>query len=225
MNRRNFLTTGAAFGTAATAGCLGTLGIGDENPDVILGRPDRTADVASEDLPYPAWGQRIPDVTLPAPLADRSVSLRDVDRPFLTTFFFTNCMTTCPVLLSALREVQVHAIQEGYAADVAFYPITFDPARDDEAALRAELDQFNVDARAGNWQFLRPENEARAEAVVTDEFGIVFQKQEIEDGPDMFVHLGLILLVNGDGYVERAYRGQQPDESQLIADLRRVRTA
>jgi protein SCO1/2 len=223
MNRRTFLAGGAAIGTTAAAGCLGTLGLGDENPNVALGEPDRTADVSSEDLPYPAWGERIPDVTLPAPLADRSVSLREVGRPFLTTFFFTNCMTTCPVLLSALREVQIHSVEEGYADAVDFYPITFDPERDDAAALRAELEQFNVDADAGNWQFLRPEDEARAKATVTDEFGIVFQRQEIDDGPDMFVHLGLILLVNADGYVERAYRGQQPDEGQLIADLQQVR--
>ena len=225
MNRRTFLAGGAALGTTTVAGCLGAVGLGDRNPNVVLGKPDRTADVSSEDLPYPAWGERIPDVTLPAPLSDRTVSLRDVDQPFLTTFFFANCMTTCPVLLSALREVQIHSVEEGYADAVSFYPITFDPARDDAAALREELEQFNVDTQVGNWQFLRPEDEARAEAVVTDEFGIVFQRQEMEDGPDMFVHLGLILLVNADGYVERAYRGQQPDEARLIADLRRVRRA
>jgi protein SCO1/2 len=225
MNRRAFLAGGAALGTAATGGCLGTLGIGDRNPNVVLGKPERTADVASEDLPYPAWGQRIPDVTLPAPLAGRSVSFRDVDRPFLTTFFFANCMTTCPLLLSALREVQVHSVQEGYADGVAFYPITFDPERDDEEALRAELEQFNVDFEAGNWQFLRPEDEAHAKATVTDEFGVAFQRQRIEDGPDMFVHIGLILLVNADGYVERAYQSQQPDEKRLIDDLGRVRAA
>ena len=225
MNRRTFLAGGAALGTTAAAGCLGTLGLGDENPNVVLGKPDRTADVSSEDLPYPAWGQRVPDVTLPAPLADGPVSFRDADRPVLTTFVFTNCMTACPVLLSALRELQVHSVQEGYADAVRFYPITFDPARDDEAALRAELEQFNVDTDAGNWQFLRPEDEARAKAVVTDEFGVTFQKQPVEDGPYMFLHSALILLVNGDGYVERAYRGQQPDEQQMIADLRTVRNA
>jgi protein SCO1/2 len=224
MNRRTFLA-GAALGTTATAGCLGTVGFGDRNPNVVLGEPDRTADVSSADLPYPAWGQRVPDVTLPAPLSGESVALRDVDRPFLTTFFFTHCMTTCPVLLSALREVQIHSVEEGYADAVAFLPVTFDPARDDEAALRAELDQFNVDTTAGNWQFLRPETEARAEAVLTDQFGVTYQRQPVEDGPDMFVHLGLVLLVNADGYVERAYRGRQPDEQRLIADLRRVRTA
>jgi protein SCO1/2 len=225
MNRRTFLAGGAALGTAAVAGCLGAVGLGDRNPNVVLGKPDRTADVSSEDLPYPAWGQRVPDVTLPAPLAGESITLREVDRPFLTTFFFTNCMTTCPVLLSALREVQIHSVEEGYADSVAFYPITFDPARDDRAALRAELDQFNVDTSVGNWQFLRPENEARAKQVLTDQFGFTYQRQPVEDGPDMFVHLGLVLLVNSDGYVERAYRGQQPDEQQLIADLRRVRNA
>jgi protein SCO1/2 len=225
MNRRSFLAGGTALGVTATAGCLGTAGLGDGNPNVVLGKPDRTADVASEDLPYPAWGQRMPDVTLPAPLSNREVSLRDVDRPYLSTFVFTNCMSTCPVLLSALREVQVHSVQEGYADAVDFYPITFDPARDDEAALRAELAQFNVDTSVGNWHFLRPESEARAKAVITDELGFTYQKQEVEDGPDMFLHIGLVLLVNADGYVERAYQSQQPDEAQLIADLKAVRNA
>jgi protein SCO1/2 len=225
MNRRSFLAGGTALGVTATAGCLGTVGLGDGNPNVVLGKPDRTADVASEDLPYPAWGQRMPDVTLPAPLSNREVSLRDVDRPYLSTFVFTNCMSTCPVLLSALREVQVHSVQEGYADAVDFYPITFDPARDDEAALRAELAQFNVDTSVGNWHFLRPESEARAKAVITDELGFTYQKQEVEDGPDMFLHIGLVLLVNADGYVERAYQSQQPDEAQLIADLKAVRNA
>jgi protein SCO1/2 len=225
MNRRSFLASGSALGVAATAGCLGTVGFGDANPNVALGAPDRTGDVTSEDLPYPAWGQRVPDVTLPAPLSGRNVSFRDVDRPFLTTFVFTHCMTACPVLLSTLREVQVHSVQEGYADGVAFYPVTFDPARDDAEALRAELEQFNVDTSAGNWQFLRPETAARATEVVTDEFGVTFQRQAVEDGPDMFVHLSLIVLVNADGYVERAYRGQETDEGRIIADLRRVRNA
>lgn len=225
MNRRAFLACGAAVGTTATTGCLGTVGLGDRNPNVALGKPERTADVTSEQLPYPAWGERIPDVTLPAPLAGSTVSFRAVDRPVLTTFFFTNCMTTCPVLLSTLREVQIHSVRNGYADDVRFYPITFDPERDDTAALRAELDQFNVDTDVGNWQFLRPETPARAEAVLTDEFGFTFQRQPVEDGPDMFVHLGLVLLVNADGYVERAYRGQQPDEQRIVADLEQVRAA
>jgi protein SCO1/2 len=225
MNRRSFLASGAAVGAAATGGCLGAVGLGDPNPNVTLGQPDRTADVASEDLPYPAWGQRVPDVTLPAPRSGETVSLRAVDRPFLTTFVFANCTTACPVLLSALREVQIHSVQEGYADGVRFYPITFDPARDDAAALRAELDQFNVDTDAGNWWFLRPGSEARAEAVVTDEFGVTFQRQPVDDGPDVFVHLSLILLVNADGYVERAYRGSDPDEGRLIADLGEVRAS
>ena len=80
MNRRRFLASGAALGVGATAGCLGTLGIGDQNQNVVLGAPDRTADVSSEDLPYPAWGQRVPDVTRPAPVSGGTVSVRDVDR-------------------------------------------------------------------------------------------------------------------------------------------------
>ncbi|ELZ82861.1 regulatory protein PrrC, partial [Haloferax larsenii JCM 13917] len=38
-------------------------------------------------------------------------------------------------------------------------------------------------------------------------------------------HLGLVMLVNGDGYVERTYRGNEPDEQTLIDDLTALREA
>ncbi|MUV59052.1 protein SCO1/2 [Halogeometricum rufum] len=227
MKRRSYLRAAGLVGATGLAGCVGgsPLGLGDANPNVALGKPDRDADVSSEDLPYPAWGQQVPDVTIPAPLSGETVAVRDIEGPHFHTFFFTNCMTVCPVLISALREVQIHSIEEGYADAVSFYPVTFDPARDDAEAFREEAEQMNVDMDAGNWQFLRPDGKEAARRVVDEEFGVFFQKQENGDGPYMFAHLGLILLVNGDGYVERAYRGSEPDEQTLIEDLRRVRNA
>jgi protein SCO1/2 len=224
MKRRTFLRASGIAGVGGLAGCLGSVGLGDQNPNVVLPEPNRENDVTSEQLPYPAWGQRVPDVTLPDPLNGESVSVREIDRPHLHTFFFTNCMTVCPVLISALREVQVHSVNEGYADEVGFYPVSFDPARDDADAFRKEADQMNVDLDAGNWQFLRPEDEAQAKSVVEEQFGVFFEKTPNEDGPYMFTHLGLVLLVNGEGYVERAYRGNSPDEQTLIEDLGRVRS-
>jgi protein SCO1/2 len=123
-------------------------------------------------------------------------------------------------------------VNEGYADQVDFYPVTFDPARDDAETLRAYADRMNVDMDAGNWHFLRPETEARAKAVVQEQFGVFFEKDPQEDGPYMFTHLGLILLVNADGYVERAYRarlqqgeGLTVNRGDVLEDLRRVRTA
>ncbi|ELZ98604.1 SCO family protein [Haloferax sulfurifontis] len=223
MKRRTYLRAAGAGAAVGLAGCLGG---GDANPNVSLSKPDRENDVSSEDLPYPAWGQRVPDVTLSDPIAGSEVSVRDIDGPHFHTYFFTNCMTVCPVLISALREVQIHSISEGYADGVSFYPITFDPARDDADAFRAEADQMNVDMDAGNWHFLRPADEAEAKSVVEDQFGVFFQKNEPNDeGNYMFTHLGLVSLVNGDGYVERTYRGNQPDEQALIDDLTALREA
>jgi protein SCO1/2 len=226
MRRRTYLRAAGLAGTAGLAGCIGSapLGLGgDSNPNVVLPKPKRDNDVSSEDLPYPAWGQQVPDVTLTDPLAGEEVSVRDISKPHFHTFFFTNCMTVCPVLISALREVQVHSVNEGYADEVGFYPVTFDPARDDADAFRTEADQMNVAMDAGNWHFLRPESEARARTVVDDQFGVFFQKDDSGDGPYMFTHLGLVLLVNGDGYVERSYRGNDPNEKTLIEDLQAVR--
>jgi protein SCO1/2 len=223
MNRRDYLRTATAVGIAGTAGCVGMLDSGG-NSNVTLGKPERDADITSEDLPYPAWGQKVPAVSLPAPLEDRTVDLRSVEKPSLLTFFYSHCQTVCPVLVSAMRNVQTHSLNEGYADDVAFFPTTFDPARDDAERFRAYADKMNVDADAGNWHFLRPESKDRAKAVVQDEFGVRFDRTEPEDmDMYMFAHSALTFLVNADGYVERAYRSKSPNADTIISDLEQVR--
>jgi len=229
MNRRTYLRTlGAGAVAGATAGLAGCSSLTDANSDVVLPEPDREFD--SADVPYPAWGERVPDVSVPAPLDGGRVALREVGRPYLATFFFSHCMSVCPALVGALRNVQAHAIGEGYANEVRFLPITFDPARDTADRLRAYADRMNVDLDAG-WSFLRPADAAAAARVANDEFSIGFQKipaEEVEmedhEGYD-FQHLSLVTLVNADGYVERAYTGDVPPDATLIEDLREVRGA
>lgn len=221
MHRRTYLRSVAATGAVVTAaGCLGSFG--DSNPNVALDEPDR--EVSSSDLPYPAWGQKVPDVTIPAPLENRTVSLRDVETPSVLTFFYTHCKTICPVLISTLRNVQTHASQNGYENDVTFLPVTFDPQRDDAEQLQAYAEKMNVDLSVGDWNFLRPKSKARAKSIITDTFGVHFEptKKQSKD-KYMFTHSALIILVNGKGYVERAYRGQSPKQQQIIDDLETVR--
>ena len=228
MDRRTFLSTvgatGAAGATTGLAGCLSSIGLGDANPDVVLGEPDRPFD--SEDVPYPAWGERVPAVELPAPVDGGTVAFRDADVPTLATFFYSHCNTICPVLISTLRNVQTHAANEGYPDDVAFYPVTFDPERDTAGRLDEYAEQMNVDADAANWTFLRPASTARAKAVVDEQFGVAFERTHPEDmDMYMFNHGSLTVLVNRDGYVERAYTSTSPDEERIIEDLREVREA
>ncbi|WP_276300550.1 SCO family protein [Halorussus lipolyticus] len=225
MNRRDYLRTATAVGLAGSvAGCTGFLG-SDGNPNVTLPRPDRENDVDSETLPYPAWGQRVPDVSLPAPLDDRTVELRSVGKPMVLTFFYSHCQTVCPVLVSAVRNVHTHSLNQGYADEVAFFPTTFDPERDDAERLRTYAEEMNVDVDAGNWQFLRPESKDRAKAVVQDEFGVAFERTHPDEMEKyMFTHSALTFLVNAEGYVERAYRSKSPDAKQIRSDLETVRS-
>jgi len=221
MRRRRFLQGAAGAGLAGTAGCLD---VGGSNADVTLPEPDR--EYTSEELPYPAWGQRVPEVTLPDPIGGGEVSTRSVDTPAVYTFFYSHCNTVCPVLIQSVRNVQAHSIESGYADEVAFYPVTFDPERDDAERLETYAEDTNVALGAGNWHFLRPASAARATATVEDEFGVTFDRTHPE-GMDtyMFAHSAITYLVNAGGYVERAYRTKSPDPERVIDDLDAVRNA
>ena len=223
VSRRTFLrSTAGAAAVGAAAGCLG--GIGGEESPTVLSEPDRQYD--SDELPYPAWGERVPDVTVPAALSDRDVATRAVSQPALYTFFYSHCNTVCPVLISTMRNVQTHAVNEGYADEVRLLPVTFDPERDTADRLRTYADEMNVDAADDGWAFLRPADPERAEAVVTDAFGVSFDRTHPEDMEMyMFSHAPMTYLVNGDGYVERAYRSKAPNEDQILDDLAAVREA
>lgn len=222
MKRRTVLTTLAATGTAtlgALAGCLG--GALDPNPNVTLDQPEEYPD---NGYPYRSWNDRLPDVTVPAPTEDRSVSIREIDTPVLMTFFFSHCKTVCPVLVGALQNVQMDSIDNEYADSVTFLPMTFDPARDDAERLKTYTEEMNIATDPDNWHFLRPESEQRAKAVIQEKFGVMFEKQPNEnDDGYMFAHYPLIVLANADGYVERAYRGKSPNPEPIIEDLKEVR--
>lgn len=222
MHRRGYLSGMATLGVTGVAGCSG---LTDTNPNVVLPEPERSFE--SADVPYPAWGERIPDVTVPAPLEDRQVALRAVNRPRLLTFIYTSCPSICPVLTSRMRNVQTHALNNGYGDGVEFFATTFDPARDTADRFRQYASRMNVDADAGNWHFLRPRSKTRAKQVVQQRFGVSFSKRD--QHPDeqgyMFNHTPLTLLVNADDYVERAYRTKSPNAERMIADLETVRTA
>lgn len=220
MQRRTFLRAAVTAGVVGTAGCLG---FGDANPDVALAEPDR--DYSSDELPYPAWGQQVPDVTLPDPIGGQTVSTRSVETPALYTFFYSHCNTVCPVLIQTMRNVQTHAINEEYADEVQFLPVTFDPERDTADRLGVYADEMNVALGAGNWHFLRPGSTEDAKAVVEEAFGVTFERTHPEDmDMYMFNHLPMTYLVNSDGYVERAYRTASPDPEVIIDDLATVRS-
>jgi protein SCO1/2 len=220
MQRRRFLAALGTTGVASTAGCASVLG-GSSNTH--LSKPEGQS-VRSANLPYPAFGQELPEVTVPDPVAGTEVTTTQYDdRNVLITFFYTHCNSICPFLISSLRQVHTAAKQNDYADDMAVLAITFDPKRDTADRLREYADMMHVDVDADNWHFLRPESEQRAKSVVQETFGVTFQKTGATGSSMyMFNHLGLIVLANQRGYVERAYTGDDPKAERVRTDLETV---
>jgi protein SCO1/2 len=220
MNRRQFLSAASVAGAAATAGCTGLLGgSGNTHLDKPEDQPARSAN-----LPYPAYGEEFPEVTLPDPVAGTEVTTTQFeDRNVLATFFYSHCNSICPFLISSLREVQVAAEEGGYGDEMVVLAITFDPKRDTAARLREYAELMHVDVDAANWHFLRPETEARAKSVVEDTFGVAFEKTGAT-GSSMYMynHFGLVTLSNERDYVERAYTGDDPKAERVRSDLETV---
>lgn len=226
MDRRTYLGGAATTAGVLVAGCLGS-GTGNTS----LSKPeDQGAD--SEDLPYPAYGEEFPESTLPDPLSGEEISTSDFEgeRVVLMTFVYTHCPGVCPALTQVLRHAQADAIENGYTDAVAFLATTFDPERDTAEALRAFGDQQGVDYEAENWHFLRPESRERAREVITDTYGVRFERVDPEaltsdTGHDVgeygFDHYPITYLVNREGYVERAYTGV-PETSQVLEDFSAV---
>lgn len=212
-DRRRFMQ---AAGTTAIglsfAGCLG-----DGSGENVLSPPEEYEKTKDADFPYPKYGEKIPEVTVPAPLHDREVTSTEFigERHTMFTFIYTTCSSVCPGLVSALRHVQADSIEEGFDDEFAFLPITFDPVTDTEQVFSKYSTRMGVNREAGNWYFLRPESPERAKEVVQETFGVGFQGT-----PGSYTHYGMILLVNKNGIVERAYRSEAPDVVTVTDDAR-----
>lgn len=221
MNRRRLL---GGVGTATATWLAGCSAILDDGPDgvVLDPQPDQVAD--SEDLSYPAYGEPFPSVELPDPLSGESIDVAALDRTVLATAIFTFCPAECGILLNQLVGVQGMLDGDGLSDDVAFLPITFDPERDDADALRENAETIGADLSLGNWHYLRPETPAEAEEVVEGRLGIGFERTTESDrieGYD-FAHAVVTFLVNPDGVVERAYRGENLDRNRVVEDVTEV---
>ncbi len=221
MHRRKYLEDLIAMGLIGATGCLGT----DAQPQPTTHLEDPDPQIASEDKAYPAWGEQLPAVTLPAAIQDEHVDPTGfTERDVFMTFFYSHCGTVCPRLVAALRNIQTQAASDGFDDDVVFLAVTFDPVRDTPARLREYADLMNVDLAAGNWYFLRPESQERAKEVVQDTYGVGFKKSTPEQMEQyMFDHLGLILLANTRNYVERAYMTTNPTWQEIYDEFETLR--
>lgn len=188
---------------------------------MVLDEPeDQRAD--SEDLGYPAYGQSFPEFTLPEPLDDEEFSSADRDRPGLYTAFYAFCPAECLLLMGGMGNVQSALDDRDLLDTVDLVGITFDPSRDSPEELEAHAEEMGIRRDHERWHYLRPESEERAKEVVQEKLGIAFEKDDEGGETYEFTHITITFLVNPDGVVERAYRGEKLEVERIVNDIETV---
>ena len=228
MNRRTLLAAVAGATATALAGCTGILDGSDSHDTVALDEPDDFDELQDLGVDYPIYGEKVPEVTVPDIITGDEISSHDYigERHTMSTFIFTRCPGACPALTSNLVQAQAEAAENDDSDEIAMLEYTFDVEHDTESVFEEYAANMGIDLETGNWHFLRPESTGRAEEVVTEKFGVWFGELDDEEREEMgmhenmaFQHENLILLVNKDGYVERAYEGEPPTPRDVLDDL------
>ncbi|MDZ7729871.1 MAG: SCO family protein [Natrialbaceae archaeon] len=235
MERRSYLGGAACVGSLGLAGCLGS-GLFDAigSTETVLDPPEQTRG----DPSHPVYGDQLPPFSLRDPLRDETVTADQFEgeRAVLMTFFFTNCpdglVRSCS---DDSGHVAAAAEDGGYADEVAFIAITFDPARDTASALQEEVDAYEIDLERDSWYFLRPETNEAAYELVANDYGVPIsqpgQHEHHNDsaggnqtaGTNQITHYGIFILANKQGIVERAYFEQVGwAESTITSDLETI---
>ena len=236
MDRRTFLAGAGAAAAVGLAGCLDSVfgGSPGATDDVVLDEPEYYDDpresLEETDFQHPPiHADELPEATVPDALSGREISTREYvgDRHVVLTFIFARCTMVCPGLTAALAQVQANALEEGYADELAFMPMTFDPGHDEPDVLESFSEDVGAVPEEEGWHFLRPESEQRAQTVVQDRFGVLFDwvpEEEREMENMAYTHTSTIILANADGYVERGYAGDAvPNGAGLLDDIETLR--
>jgi protein SCO1 len=111
-------------------------------------------------------------------------------RPQLVTMFYTSCQMVCPLIIDSLRLTR-NALDPAVRSQVDLLAVSFDPARDDVAALRRYADKRKLDPRF--WTL------ARTEPAQVRELSAVLGLQYRQLPGGDFNHSSELILLDADG--------------------------
>ncbi len=176
---------------------------------------------AQRPAPDPPGTYELPRIAPAPPFAltdaptGRTVRLADfAGRPLLLSFIYTRCSDprACPLASRALAAVQAGLPRE--AASLA--SVTFDPARDDAAALVAYARAHGADP--ATWRMLRPPNAGAARRLLEAYDHPVFGQA---DGS--VTHPLRVYLIDAEGVIRQIYSQAYLDPRVILADIETLR--
>jgi protein SCO1/2 len=126
---------------------------------------------------------------------------------------YASCEYACPILLSILKNIE-GALEPAVRDRVGFVAVTFDPAHDTPAVLRAYGTKMALDP--AHWTLLRGEPEDTLELAVL--LGVKYRK----DPQGGFAHSNLITVLNKHGEIVHRHVGLQQSVADTLAVIRQV---
>lgn len=113
-------------------------------------------------------------------------------RPLLITMFYSNCEFVCPRIIEALKRTE-EGLTPAERKRVPVVAVTFDPARDDLAALQGVVEQHHLDA--ARWTVAR--TDPRSVRKLSATLGIQYRALPSGD----FNHTSVLILLDADGRI------------------------
>lgn len=113
-------------------------------------------------------------------------------RPQLVTMFYTTCQMVCPMIIDSMRLTR-SALDPATRAQIDLLAVSFDPAKDDVAALHSYAQKRRLDPHI--WTVARAEP-----AQVRQLSGVLgLQYRKLPDGE--FNHSSELILLDADGRI------------------------
>lgn len=136
---------------------------------------------------------------------------------WVADFIFTNCAGTCPIMTTAMTEIQQNALTEKLD-DVKLVSITVDPERDTPEALERFADGYG--ALKDRWYFLTGDGAAIQQLANK---GFLLSAATGGSTAEPIIHSNRFVLVDRQGRIRGYYDGTDEEGvKQLLEDLKKV---
>jgi protein SCO1/2 len=166
--------------------------------------------------PLPLLGT-VPDFSL-TERSGQAFGLNDLrGKVWIADFIFTNCAGTCPIMTTAMTEIQRMALAEKLD-DVRLISVTVDPERDTPEVLQRFADGYG--ALAGRWYFLTGDG-AAIQQLANKGFLLSAAASTGGSAEEPIIHSNRFVLVDRQGRIRGYYDGTDEESvKHLLKDLK-----
>jgi protein SCO1/2 len=167
--------------------------------------------------PLPVLGT-VPDFTL-TERSGQPFGLNDLrGHIWVADFIFTNCAGTCPIMTTAMTEIQKTALAEKLD-DVKLVSITVDPERDTLEVLQRFADGYG--ALKDRWYFLTGDGAAIQQ--LANKGFLLSAAASGGSAEEPIIHSNRFVLIDRQGCIRGYYDGTDEEGvAQLLKDLKKL---